>query len=618
MGPVIARRHRRSFSLVERLCYDTDVEINAIRQEIQEKGEAEASLAAQKEKFEQARLEFKLALLERRAARAELFALTLATLWMETALYHYRYAVSLYLIHSFPASFDCCSLLIMNLFTQKAILSCATMQRQMGRNAAMSAITQRQKREQYLQEFSSEKASDTRWETFIDKEKKNTSRLNHTEMFRILDKVQAQHNNNLVARRKRLAEMLLREREEYDKMLSNLTETDEQRRERLLVKAKALREKRELEKKLDTERSNNRLFREKIDILRQAESRLRVMQVADGRFEQIEAEKQRKKDLEEEEAYFAQQALEAQRLACERSRQDLEKQYLRNQNMKLDLDAQVEGNQMRKEMEKEQKRKDDEEFYRLLHEERVAEAQKTLARKERTKEIAAEMAAVTEELQRARKQEYDRLRQEDKEELDRLLEELADEKEAAAEAKREARAKEWAYMEEVRAQMMQKKANENELDDLWKEANEKEWAKREKVWKADQDRRDKLLHNILVIRRQQVLEKRANDKMARAQRRKEDQEFLDSLPPDDSAERRRLHMKELKELQAYLDMQISEKMQRKQQEMEEKRNALTEQQALEKEFRDRIAQEMANLEKAKPERYKDVPLLDANAKRNMY
>lgn len=479
----------------------------------------------------------------------------------------------------------------------------------MGRNAAMVAIEKRQKREQYLAEFGAEKAAATRLNTFIDAEKRTGGRMNANEAYRILDQIQAQHNESLVARRKRLAELLLREREECESMLSHLTETDDLRRERLLAKARALREKREEEKKADTKKCTDRLFRETIDELRQAESRLRVMQVADGRYQQIEAEQQKKAEEAEDEEYFNQQAAEAQRKACLRARQDEEVKYRLQEQRKADLAAQVEGNEMRRELERQQKERDNEEFYRQVHEERVKETQKTLARRNRTREIAAEMKALNEELEQVRKEEYTRLRQEDKEELDRILAQIAEEKAAAAEEKVAKREKERAYMEEMKQTVEQRKANEHALDGLWKEANDAEWEKRERVWNNDREKRERLLRSILAVRRQQVFDNRARRQAERERNQKEDEDYLNSLPPDDAEERRRIKLREMKEMQMVLDMQISEQLVKKAEAEEEKKAELREALAREAIYKDRIAVEMRKLEEAKPDRYREVPLV---------
>lgn len=486
----------------------------------------------------------------------------------------------------------------------------------MRHNEAMKMIEKRQKREKYFAEFEKEQAAVNRTNTTLFGEKRTQNLMRQNEVFRILDTVQARQNDTLIERRKRLAELLNNELEEHNKLLSHLTESDEQRRDRLISKAKALRERREMEKKLDTERCNDRLFRDKIDILRQAESRLRVMQVADARFDQMEAARQKREEEATEEEYFSQQAEEAYRLACERTRHDMENIYQRNQQVRADLAAQVEGNNMRRAMEKEEKKKEDEEFYRLLHEERVAEEQKTLARKTRAREIAKEMQDLQEELETARSNEFARLRKEDQEELERLLASIAREKEEALMAKREKQQKEKAFLDEIKNDAERRKQKESSLDEMWKEANDKEWEKRERVWREDQAKRDALLHNILVVRRQQVYEKRARDQAEKARNRAEHQAFLDSLPPDDAVERRKRKMAEMKELQDYLDMQIGQRLLIKRQEHLDKLNEVAAQQALDAKYKDKIAQELENLERAKPERYRNVPLLDPLSKKN--
>lgn len=485
----------------------------------------------------------------------------------------------------------------------------------MKQSEAMRVLEKNRARDFYLSEFQKDRASANRINNIISGDKKNVSLMKQNEMLRILDTVQARRSDTLVERRKRLAELLANELDEHNELLSHLTESDEQRRERLISKAKALREKRELEKKLDTERCNDRLFREKIDVLRQAESRLRVMQVADARFDQIAAARQKKEEEALDEEFFSQQAEEAYRLSCERSRRDLELIYQRNQQIRTDLAAQVKGNEMRRKMAKEQKEKEDEEFYRLLHEERLQEAQKQLTRKTRAKEIAKEMYNLQMELETARSNEFARLRKEDQEELERLLASICREKEEAWAAKQEKKEKEKAYHSEVLKDIERRKEKEISLDEMWKEANDKEWEKREKVWRADQAKRDALLHNILVVRRQQVYEKRAEEQSEKARERAAHQAFLDSLPPDDEVERKKRKNMEVKELQDYLDMQIGQRLMNKHQEQLETLNELSEQQAMEAKYKDKIAQELENLERAKPERYRNVPLLNPLNKR---
>ncbi|KAG5504485.1 hypothetical protein JKF63_04937 [Porcisia hertigi] len=482
-----------------------------------------------------------------------------------------------------------------------------------------SFMEARQKREAFMEKFNAESALGERWCRTVEWETRGNARNEQREVLQYMDVIQAQHNDVLVARRRRLAELLLRENEQHAVMMKGLQETDTQRRERLIRKAQELRARREEAKQADIGARHDRLFRSKIDCLRQAESRLKVMQVTDERYDQMDAAAERRRQEAAEAEMYAQQAAEAQRLAVERLQHDLEHQYNRKQCMLGDLAAQVAGNRLRKEKEKEEACRENEEFYRLLHEEQAEEARKRLQRLEKNRQMAQEMIELNEELQRARKQEYEQLKKEDREALDLIMASLAAEQE-------EKRAEKKRLMEEQRQQLLElkqaaeSKADSTNLDKLWEEENEKQWRKREAQWEADQAKRDALLRNILIARRQQILDKRQKDKDDAMLRKLEDEEFLASLSKErdiDAIERERRKAL-LKETQKYLEGQIQGRLAEKETERIAKRAELTDQQALEKKYEDLIAQEMANLEAAKPMRYRDVPLLPRKSRNQLF
>lgn len=481
----------------------------------------------------------------------------------------------------------------------------------MPRHQTLLAIEARQRREAFLTKYTAEQAALERQTLAVKWEVKGGERNEQRDVLRNLDVVQAQHNDVLVERRRRLAELLSNENKEYERLMANLSETDEQRRERLLRKAQELRAQREEAKRMLCGARHDRLFREKIDCLRQAESRLKVLQVTDARFDQLDAAEAKRQSEKAEEEYFSQQTAESQRLATERMQNDLELQYQRAQRLKGDLAAQVAGNAYRKGIEKEETLRETEEFYRLLHEEQAAEARKKLERREKNKALAAEMMAMNDALQLARKEEYEALKKEDREALDAILLSIAEEKKAMQEEKRRRMEVEQRQMHDLQEQMAQKKEDTRMLDKLLAVENDKQWAKREAQWNADRQRREHLLRTILIIRRQQVLDKRQRAKDNAVQLKAEHEAFLESLAAerDVDAEERLRRLKMLKEIQQYQEMQIQQKEIDREAARVANRTALTDQQALEKQYEDRIAAEMANLEAARPKRFQHIPLL---------
>ncbi|KAG5478770.1 hypothetical protein LSCM1_06174 [Leishmania martiniquensis] len=486
-------------------------------------------------------------------------------------------------------------------------------------NIGAFSIEARQRRENFMERFNAEQAAQERQKRTVEWELRGNERHKHQEVLQYMDVIQAQHNDTLVARRRRLAELLTQENELHMSMMTGLPETDTQRRERLIRKAQELRAKREEAKRVDNGARHDRLFRAKIDCLRQAESRLKVMQVADARYDQMAAAEERRRQEAAEAEFYAQQSAEAQRVATEREQRDLEAKYQRTQRMIGDLAAQVAGNRHRKELEKEEARRDTEDFYRLLHEEQAQEARKRLQRLEKNRQLAQEMMEVNEELKRARQQDYERLKKEERDALDAMLATLTAEQQ-------EQRAEKQRCMAEVRQQMLEQrqkarqKDDEHALDGLWAEENEKQWRKREAQWEADQAKRDALLRSILIARRQQILDKRHKDREDAMLRKLEDRDFLASLSKErdlDSLERQRRRAL-LKETQQYLEWQIQQRMAEKEEARLAKRTELTDQQALEKQYEERIAREMASLEAAKPARYQDVPLLPKKSRNQIF
>ncbi|KAH8613709.1 Trichohyalin plectin like domain [Trypanosoma vivax] len=430
------------------------------------------------------------------------------------------------------------------------------------------------------------------------------------ELMRHLDLVQAKNDDVLVARRQRLAALLLREKDEHEAMLNNLAETDEQRRERLIRKARELRAEQEEDLRVDAKRRCDRLFRDKIDCLRAAESRLKAMQISDARFSQLELAERRKQEEREEEAFFAQQRAEELRLANERSKKDLEEIYQHRENTRRALAAQVEGNRIRAECARQAQKQEDDEFNRVVEEEKAQEKQKRVEDRIARAALAKEMSEFNTQLRLARRQEYERLQKEDRETLDRLLAQLEEEREEAR-LRLERREAARMRMIEMKAELNRRKEDTHALDKMWEEANNKEWEKREARWRADEEARNRLLRNVLIVRRQQVVDKRRQEREDAERAAKEAEEFrrqLENVVDIDAQERARRYVL-LKENQKFLEKQMQWREAEKEAERTAMKTALTAQQELEQQYTERIKSEMDNLERAKPLRYKGVPLI---------
>lgn len=443
-----------------------------------------------------------------------------------------------------------------------------------------------------------------RWESSTAK------RVASTEYYQAMDRIQARQDDVLVQRRERLAAMLLQERAEHDEMIAGLAETDEQRKERLMQHARDLRKQREEHRVAQSNCKKDQLAVQRSAAVREAESRLKVLQAADERHRQLEANQQARINKEEEERFFTEQWLEQQKLQNARARQDLENQHVRNRQRQADLALQVENNDVRKEEEKARLRADDAEFFRLLKEDQQKEFEKQELRRQRRTALAKEMKERNEELLAIKQDEYDRLRREDKQLLDDILREIAETEKKEAEAKRKARQEAVEHMRRVEAQMGEQAESETALDKLWQEENDREWAKKEARWMADQERRQRLLKNVMENRRQQVVAIREKES-AEAQRRREEHEdmvrTLQRMREEDITSARD-RLAQHRKVQDYLAKQIAVRDRERAEAEMGRKTALTDTQAEEFRMRDAIEAELRRLEAAKPDRYKAVML----------
>eukprot|EP00997_Jenningsia_sp_PLL12_P004330 NODE_1869_length_1046_cov_48.641926_g1520_i0.p1 GENE.NODE_1869_length_1046_cov_48.641926_g1520_i0~~NODE_1869_length_1046_cov_48.641926_g1520_i0.p1 ORF type:complete len:228 (-),score=91.03 NODE_1869_length_1046_cov_48.641926_g1520_i0:362-979(-) len=94
--------------------------------------------------------------------------------------------------------------------------------------------------------------------------------------------------------------------------------------------------------------------------------------------------------------------------------------------------------------------------------------------------------------------------------LNRLLQQVKEQEEEDARSKQHQRAEALRFMEALREQMGQDAENEAELERMWQIENDKEWSKREAVWKKNQEARDNLLREVFEERSLQLELQRRN------------------------------------------------------------------------------------------------------------
>ena len=480
----------------------------------------------------------------------------------------------------------------------------------MSRRNPLAAIEARQRAEEAQRHMQVTSAENSKMKMMGRWEQNTAKRVEATEYYRTMDKIQARQDDVLVARRERLAAMLLEEKERHDAMIAGLAETDEQRRDRLMQQAREMRAQREIHRRGQSDLKMAQLALEKSAAVRMATSNLKILQVSDARHQQLEELQQRRARQAEEDRFFSEQAMEGQRAQNARARQDLEQRHQLARETQRDLGIQVQGNTIRRGQAAERQKAEDAEFFRLLAEEREAEAAKQEMRRNKRVALANEMREHNEVLKTVREEEYARLKAEDKALLDDIIREMAEVEAKEKEDKARRRAEAVAHMRKVEEQMNEAAENETYIDKLWQEENDRDWAKREAKWLADQERREKLLRAVYETRRQQVRDIRSAEADAAEAKRAEHDEMVSTIHrmrAEDMAlakSRRDEHVK----TQSYLAEQIATRDRARQTAHENWKTELTDDQRYEKLMEKQINDEIDRLNSARPDRYKSVPL----------
>lgn len=468
----------------------------------------------------------------------------------------------------------------------------------------------RQRKEEHFARFSSvaqEHAKQrlaTHWEIASD------AKIEQKRLVAAMDAVQAKHDDLLVARRKRLAQLLEEEHEMHEKMLSQLIVTDEARREKLIQKARDLRAKREEDRQDEGKRQKDRLFREQAALIRGAESRIKVLHVADQRQAQLDLKERLKAQKDEEDRVYAQQLQTQFDKQTQRCQQDLEGIYQRNKAHVSALDQQMQQREISKQREREREHEEAiafrEKCEREIREEREAE----LRRRRVERETAAATKEMYKEVKARKDAEEAQRRAEEEAELNAIIEAKKQEEQREVIRRREARDQAVKHMREVEEQMNQIAESETALDRRWMEEGEREWDRREKVWRKEQDRRDRLMHDVFESRRNQVLDNRKRDEQELEQKHRDLDDMRQTIEnnriDDTDARRRRFEIAQ-QTRQAQRD-QWAKRQAEKDRIRQEKRTELTDAEQEEANYRKKIQEELDKLEGAKPQRFQNVSL----------
>ena len=199
-----------------------------------------------------------------------------------------------------------------------------------------------------------------------------------------------------------------------------------------------------------------------------------------------------------------------------------------------------------------------------------ADVARERARRERAAQIERDVARFNQH-----KNLIDSKRDEEERQLDAKLLKAALEKEAQAiqkeiELKKARRAEMIEYQQALKEQMIKELEDNTYLEKILKEESDKEWDKREARWNAESNARKKLLEEVDRSRRTQIEMKKQRKQdekamdMAWAAKARDDMRKADMREVEESRKRREI----LRRNREFLNAQIDDRKQRRQDEME--------------------------------------------------
>mmetsp|Transcript_47304 Transcript_47304/g.157644 ORF Transcript_47304/g.157644 Transcript_47304/m.157644 type:complete len:478 (+) Transcript_47304:24-1457(+) len=329
-------------------------------------------------------------------------------------------------------------------------------------------------------------------------------------------RLQQQDAAALEGRRRRLAELLAAEQADQAAALEALEETPEQRKEKMVARAKELRERREAEKQAFVKEQYERQWRLSCDPLRARDSKLIQKATNEARAYQL-GEKLRALELEEAEERAFDKLWEQDRLSKEgREEADaLARKAMGRQHTAI-LDRQVNELHRHRARERELSEREAALLREQATHERAEAAKVDEIRRRQVRDSYAELGAYAAARQSLLSESEAREKAEDEERLAAGLaaEAAQEEKEAAARHQMQQTTRSFAD-----SMMAQKRANERSegaKDEARQAALDDAWGKRLAVWGSEQEAREKLMAQVLGERSVQV-----SQKLERAQREKE-------------------------------------------------------------------------------------------------
>ncbi|XP_015267704.1 PREDICTED: cilia- and flagella-associated protein 53-like [Gekko japonicus] len=308
-------------------------------------------------------------------------------------------------------------------------------------------------------------------------------------------------------RRERLRDLLEVEEKGYIAEMESLEETTEDRKRKMLEKAKSLRENREEERRKIVAEKRDQQFRADCEELRTQWSKKHLLEVCEDRLAQLALQEELKKQREQEEATYL--ALwEEDRLAKEqRAAKEEQNRQARNSEMVNMLNTQ----RAVAEAQRQEERRLKEEEAKYMEEERqlfkLEDERAEIERRRKLRECGEMLlASAREKMKRLGQARQEELAL-DMKVLDHILQQAQEDTEEQKRRKKELLKEQQMYRAYLAEQLEEEKRLEREMDKLREEEMARMWAKRAEREKRGKEARERLLKEVLDTRQLQLQEK---------------------------------------------------------------------------------------------------------------
>lgn len=434
-------------------------------------------------------------------------------------------------------------------------------------------------------------------------ESKSDNLVTQASVSKRFQELRSVHTQQLDSRRKRLADLLKKEDDQYKQEYLERQETPEDIRRRMAERLESLRSVREAERNEEVQQKNEKRWRESADELRTQEGKLAAMHCRLHQEQQMWEKMKMEEEYREEEKIYNELWLEDKRRKDQVELERLQQKEKLNQERLQYLNWQrgLRENQRKTLSEREQVEK------QMLNEEWEKEKQRELAiKRERDrilKERNMEIIQHNELTKQLKADEEKREREMDKQLIDQIVrkEEYEEQIELEEKVRRRMEAKEMIKHYHLRAR--QEGDMERMIEEYAKAENDEQWRRLDKKWEMEEKARIMLMTEVYESRAREIQERKKKEAEEKERERNEKERIRREVAQGEELERmRKMAIRENKvQNQDHLKWQIDDKFRRTAKDTQE-------------EMLERRAAKMAEIQyqkKIDEERKKGMEILDA-------